>query len=275
MEETIRNFLSIILALVTSAVTATASPLYYGKLVNLGEVSEAGTDVILYFSGSKVVGHIRNYTNMYGNSYFDLYGFGTPHDATLVLQSVSYKEGAAYEGSPFVLTFSDDSLSIDRLPDMVLEKGGDVLDGLTWLGPLKTEVEIESGVREVMEKRSKPLHIFMEKLLVVDKVKSFSSPVLFDYIEQPNKQGFHLYNCDETVDREEDHDGECKDVFFYYDNDTGGLVLGELAIYKTCLDDSCSHEYHQFLMTKSPGWNVLLHRATERCERGGNIPPCP
>ena len=124
-------------------------------------------------------------------------------------------------------------------------------------------VAIESGVRDTMEKRSKLLHIFVEYLLLVDKVESFSSPVLFNYIQQPNKQGCVLYNCDETVDREEDHDGGCKDVFFYHDKDMKGLVLGEVGIYTNCLEVSCAHEYHPFLMTKSSGQNVLLLRTSQ------------
>ena len=47
---------------------------YYGKIVDLGEISEAGTDIIIYYEDDKVRAFLRNYTNMYGNKYFHLFG---------------------------------------------------------------------------------------------------------------------------------------------------------------------------------------------------------
>ena len=55
-------------------------------------------------------------------------------------------------------------------------------------------------------------------------------------------------------------------------------MLVEVEIHSTCLDDSCSHEYHQlrFLKNIDFEWKLLSHKSGIRCDelRGGGSPPC-
>tara|TARA_B100000963_G_scaffold115427_2_gene100539 strand:- start:126 stop:683 length:558 start_codon:yes stop_codon:yes gene_type:complete len=97
------------------------------------------------------------------------------------------------------------------------------------------------------------------------------------------KNGFvtrHVATCNQTVNREEDFEGKCKDYYFKWDQSvTGnGLAKVELEIHPTCLDDSCHHEYHQFELVQEGDiiWRYKSHKKGLRCDplRGGGPPPC-
>ena len=61
---------------------------YYGRIVDIGNISEAGTDIIIYFEENTVRAYLRNYTNRFGNRYFDLFGRGSANDSFLELHSI-------------------------------------------------------------------------------------------------------------------------------------------------------------------------------------------
>ena len=89
---------------------------YYGRIVDLGNISEAGTDIIIYFEENTVRAYLRNYTNRYGNRYFDLFGRGSANDSFLELHSISSAEGDVGDGGVFKIQFENNKLICDRLP---------------------------------------------------------------------------------------------------------------------------------------------------------------
>jgi len=99
-------------------------------------------------------------------------------------------------------------------------------------------------------------------------------------LEKEGNVVWHVATCDETVDREEDYEGKCKDFYFTWDQEvySGGTVNVEVEVYTTCLDDSCHHEYHQIELVQAGDdkWWYMDHRKGLRCDlsRGGGPPPC-
>ena len=89
---------------------------YYGRMKNLGQISEAGTDIIIYFEENTVRAYLRNYTNQYGNRYFDLFGRGSANDSLLELHSICSTEGNIGDGGVFKIHFENNKLICDRLP---------------------------------------------------------------------------------------------------------------------------------------------------------------
>ena len=77
---------------------------YYGAVKDLGKVSEAGTDIIIYYEDDKIRAFLRNYTNMYGNKYFHLFGKGSVNDSSLELHSIVSSEGI-YDDGGILLIF--------------------------------------------------------------------------------------------------------------------------------------------------------------------------
>ena len=67
-------------------------------------------------------------------------------------------------------------------------------------------------------------------------------------------------------------------IFWRYSIDRGRNTTS------TCLDDSCSHEYHQLRLFNNSkvdrnyggGWYLISHKSGVRCDelRGGGSPPC-
>ena len=84
---------------------------YYGIVFNHGEISEAANDLVLYFDDGKVIGHLRNYSNQYGNTYSYFYGEGTPEDTTLTLQNIFWLEGSLIEIPSIKLEFIGNRLT--------------------------------------------------------------------------------------------------------------------------------------------------------------------
>ena len=62
---------------------------YYSRMIDLGNISEAGTDIIIYFEENTVWAYLKNYTNQYGNRYFNQFGKGSADDSFLELYSIS------------------------------------------------------------------------------------------------------------------------------------------------------------------------------------------
>ena len=105
------------------------------------------------------------------------------------------------------------------------------------------------------------------------------------YIVDPNFKGYTYKTCGDDYDPEEDYEGKCKTLNFYQNTSfSGDIVLIEVEIYSTCLDDSCSHEYHQLRLFNNSkvdrnyggGWYLISHKSGLRCDelRGGGSPPC-
>tara|TARA_Y100000287_G_C13995511_1_gene244924 strand:- start:15 stop:587 length:573 start_codon:yes stop_codon:yes gene_type:complete len=91
--------------------------------------------------------------------------------------------------------------------------------------------------------------------------------------------GYTYKTCSENFNIEEDYEGKCKTFHFYQKtNQATDVVLVEVEIHSTCLDDSCYHEYHQlrFLKHSNVGWQLLSHKSGLQCDklRGGGSPPC-
>ena len=109
--------------------------------------------------------------------------------------------------------------------------------------------------------------------------KNFVKNVFEDnqYVIDNNYSGYTYKTCADDYDIEEDYDGNCKTYNFYqYTKQKGDIVLVEVEIHSTCLDDSCFHEYHQlrFIEHDDEGWQILSHKSGMRCEelRGGGSP---
>ena len=105
------------------------------------------------------------------------------------------------------------------------------------------------------------------------------------YIVDPNFKGNTYKTCGDDYDPEEDYEGKCKTLNFYRNTShSGDIVLIEVEIHSTCLDDSCSHEYHQLRLFNNSkvdrnyggGWHLISHKSGVRCDelRGGGSPPC-
>ena len=60
-----------------------------------------------------VKAYLRNYTNMYGNRYFDLYGKGKSEDEELTLKGICFEERSIFERIFFKLNFEIDTFSGD------------------------------------------------------------------------------------------------------------------------------------------------------------------
>ena len=105
------------------------------------------------------------------------------------------------------------------------------------------------------------------------------------YIVDPSFKGYTYKTCGDDYDPEEDYEGKCKTLNFYQNTSfSGDIVLIEVEIHSTCLDDSCSHEYHQLRLFNNSkvdrkyggGWYLISHKSGVRCDelRGGGSPPC-
>ena len=77
-----------------------------------------------------VKAHLRNYTNIYGNRYFDLYGNGKSEDEELTLKGICYEERSIFERIFFKLNFNSDSLKIDRHTNFTLVRKNEIISGL-------------------------------------------------------------------------------------------------------------------------------------------------
>ena len=106
-----------------------------------------------------------------------------------------------------------------------------------------------------------------------------------NYMIDPNFKGYTYKTCGDDYDPEEDYEGKCKTLNFYRNTShSGDIVLIEVEIHSTCLDDSCSHEYHQLRLFNNSkvdrnyggGWHLISHKSGVRCDelRGGGSPPC-
>ena len=105
------------------------------------------------------------------------------------------------------------------------------------------------------------------------------------YVVDPSFKGYTYKTCGDDYDPEEDFEGKCKTLNFYQNTSfSGDIVLIELEIHSTCLDDSCSHEYHQLRLFNNSkvdrnyggGWYLISHKSGVSCDelRGGGSPPC-
>ena len=77
-----------------------------------------------------VKAYLRNYTNMYGNRYFDLYLKGKSEDEELTLKGICFEERSIFERSFFKLNFNSVSLKIDRRTNFTLVRKNEIISGL-------------------------------------------------------------------------------------------------------------------------------------------------
>ena len=277
---------------------------YYGKMVDLGEISEAGTDIIIYYEDDKVRAFLRNYTNMYGNKYFHLFGKGSVNDSSLELHSIVSSEGIYDDGGIFIFELNDNKLFSDRLPFVLIKndsksrkimgnsvKKEDILFDASHIhksaGRELVLTKDESLISKIVDHKNEnnPVEIavaLFEDILPSNVIeKNFVKNVFEDhqYVIDNNYIGYTYKTCADDYDIEEDYDGNCKTYNFYrYIKQKGDVILVEVEIHSTCLEDSCSHEYHQlrFLKNVDFEWKLLSHRSGIRCDefRGGGSPPC-
>ena len=277
---------------------------YYGAVKDLGKVSEAGTDIIIYYEDDKVRAFLRNYTNMYGNKYFHLFGKGSVNDSSLELHSIVSSEGIYDDGGIFIFKLNDNKLLSDRLPFVLIKndsksrkimgnsvKKEDILFDASYFQKRTGRELILTKNKSLSSKmvdpknRNNPLEIavaLFDDILPSNVIeKNFVKNVFEDhqYVIDNNYSGYTYKTCANDYDIEEDYDGNCKTYNFYrYNKQKGDVILVEVEIHSTCLDDSCSHEYHQlrFLKNVDFEWRLLSHRSGIRCDelRGGGSPPC-
>ena len=277
---------------------------YYGKIVDLGEISEAGTDIIIYYEDDKVRAFLRNYTNMYGDKYFHLFGKGSVNDSSLELHSIVSSEGIYNDGGIFIFELNDNKLFSDRLPFVLIKndsksrkimgnsvKKEDILFDASFIhksaGRELVLTKDESLISKMADHKNgnNPVEIaiaLFKDILPSNVIeKNFVKNVFKDdqYVIDNNYSGYTYKTCAADYDIEEDYDGNCKTYNFYqYTKQKGDVMLVEVEIHSTCLDDSCSHEYHQlrFLKNIDFKWKLLSHRSGIRCDelRGGGSPPC-
>ena len=244
---------------------------YYGKIVDLGEISEAGTDIIIYYEDDKVRAFLRNYTNMYGNKYFHLFGKGSVNDSSLELHSIVSSEGIYDDGGIFIFELNDNKLFSDRLPFVLIKndsksrkimgnsvKKEDILFDASFIhksaGRELVLTKDESLISKMADHKNEnnPVEIavaLFEDILPSNVIeKNFVKNVFKDdqYVIDNNYSGYTYKTCADDYDIEEDYDGNCKTYNFYqYTKQKGDVMLVEVEIHSTCLDDSCFHEYHQ------------------------------
>ena len=277
---------------------------YYGAVKDLGKVSEAGTDIIIYYEDDKIRAFLRNYTNMYGNKYFHLFGMGSVNDSSLELHSIVSSEGIYDDGGIFIFELNDNKLFSDRLPFVLIKndsksrkimgnsvKKEDILFDASYFQKstgrelILTKNNSLSSKMVDPKNRNNPLEIavaLFDDILPSNVIeKNFVKNVFEDhqYVIDNNYSGDTYKTCADDYDIEEDYDGNCKTYNFYrYNKQKGDVILVEVEIHSTCLDDSCSHEYHQlrFLKNVDFEWRLLSHRSGIRCDelRGGGSPPC-
>lgn len=277
---------------------------YYGAVKDLGKVSEAGTDIIIYYEDDKIRAFLRNYTNMYGNKYFHLFGKGSVNDSSLELHSIVSSEGIYDDGGIFIFELNDNKLFSDRLPFVLIKndsksrkimgnsvKKEDILFDASYFQKrtgrelILTKNKSLSSKMVYPKNRNNPLEIavaLFDDILPSNVIeKNFVKNVFEDhqYVIDNNYSGYTYKTCADDYDIEEDYDGNCKTYNFYrYNKQKGDVILVEVEIHSTCLDDSCSHEYHQlrFLKNVDFEWKILSHRSGIRCDelRGGGSPPC-
>ena len=277
---------------------------YYGAVKDLGKVSEAGTDIIIYYEDDKIRAFLRNYTNMYGNKYFHLFGMGSVNDSSLELHSIVSSEGIYDDGGIFIFELNDNKLFSDRLPFVLIKndsksrkimgnivKKEDILFDASYFQKSTGRELILTKNKSLSSKmidtknRNNPLEIavaLFDNILPSNVIeKSFVKNVFEDhqYVIDNNYSGYTYKTCADDYDIEEDYDGNCKTYNFYqYNKQKGDVILVEFEIHSTCLDDSCSHEYHQlrFLKNIDFEWKLLSHKSGIRCDelRGGGSPPC-
>ena len=277
---------------------------YYGAVKDLGKVSEAGTDIIIYYEDDKIRAFLRNYTNMYGNKYFHLFGMGSVSDNSLELHSIASSEGIYDDGGIFIFELNDNKLLSDRLPFVLIKndsksrkimgnsvKKEDILFDASYFQKSTGRELILTKNKSLSSKmvdpknRNNPLEIavaLFDDILPSNVIgKNFVKNVFEDhqYVIDNNYIGYTYKTCADDYDIEEDYDGNCKTYNFYrYNKQKGDVILVEVEIHSTCLDDSCSHEYHQlrFLKNVDFEWKLLSHKSGIRCDelRGGGSPPC-
>ena len=277
---------------------------YYGAVKDLGKVSEAGTDIIIYYEDDKIRAFLRNYTNMYGNKYFHLFGMGSVNDSSLELHSIVSSEGIYDDGGIFIFELNDNKLFSDRLPFVLIKndsksrkimgnivKKEDILFDASYFQKSTGRELILTKNKSLSSKmvdpksRNNPLEIavaLFDDILPSNVIeKSFVKNVFEDnqYVIDNNYSGYTYKTCADDYDIEEDYDGNCKTYNFYrYNKQKGDVILVEVEIHSTCLDDSCSHEYHQlrFLKNVDFEWKLISHKSGIRCDelRGGGSPPC-
>lgn len=277
---------------------------YYGAVKDLGKVSEAGTDIIIYYEDDKIRAFLRNYTNMYGNKYFHLFGNGSVKDSSLELHSIVSSEGIYDDGGIFIFELNDNKLLSDRLPFVLIKndsksrkimgnsvKKEDILFDASYFQKSTGRELILTKNKSLSSKmvdpknRNNPLEIavaLFDDILPSNVIeKNFVKNVFKDhqYVIDNNYSGYTYKTCADDYDIEEDYDGNCKTYNFYrYNKQKGDVILVEVEIHSTCLDDSCSHEYHQlrFLKNVDFEWKLLSHKSGIRCDelRGGGSPPC-
>lgn len=277
---------------------------YYGAVKDLGKVSEAGTDIIIYYEDDKIRAFLRNYTNMYGNKYFHLFGMGSVSDSSLELHSIASSEGIYDDGGIFIFELNDNKLLSDRLPFVLIKndsksrkimgnsvKKEDILFDASYFQKSTGRELILTKNKSLSSKmvdpknRNNPLEIavaLFDDILPSNVIgKNFVKNVFEDhqYVIDNNYSGYTYKTCADDYDIEEDYDGNCKTYNFYrYNKQKGDVILVEVEIHSTCLDDSCSHEYHQlrFLKNVDFEWKLLSHKSGIRCDelRGGGSPPC-
>jgi len=277
---------------------------YFGAVKDLGKVSEAGTDIIIYYEDDKIRAFLRNYTNMYGNKYFHLFGKGSVNDSSLELHSIVSSEGIYYDGGIFIFELNDNKLFSDRLPFVLIKndsKSGKIMGNSVKKEDILFDASYfqKSTGRELIliknkslsskmvdpKNRNNPLEIavaLFDEILPSNVIaKNFVKNVFKDhqYVIDNNYSGYTYKTCADDYDIEEDYDGNCKTYNFYrYNKQKGDVILVEVEIHSTCLDDSCSHEYHQLRFLKGDNfeWKLLSHKSGIRCDelRGGGSPPC-
>lgn len=103
---------------------------------------------------------------------------------------------------------------------------------------------------------------------------------VYSYDDKQGKVGYTWKTCPADFNIEDDEDGLCETFHFYHAKHLEiKPLLVEVEAHKTCLDDSCQHDYYQLYLSRGIafGWKVTSHRIAQRCEtyRGGGSPPCP
>lgn len=112
-----------------------------------------------------------------------------------------------------------------------------------------------------------------QQIGVFPEIKQFSA------YEDDGKVGYTLKTCDANVNIEDDEDGLCQTFHVYHPRNLDvSTVLLEVEAHRTCLDDSCQHDYYRLELRQGNriGWRVNSQSKGMRCEtyRGGGSPPC-
>lgn len=102
---------------------------------------------------------------------------------------------------------------------------------------------------------------------------------VYAYKNEQGKVGYTWKTCPDSFNVEDDEQGLCQTFHFYHAKHLDILpVLVEVESHRTCMDDSCHHDYFEIYLSRgiTYGWKVTSQRTAQRCDpfRGGGSPPC-